>query len=402
MKIVYFYQYFGTPKGGWSTRVYEMTKRWVAAGHEVTVVTSPYDKSDLPVGKGLISKYDFEGIQVIAINLLQSNKHHVLKRLFTFCAFSLISIFYSLKLKCDVVIASSGPITIGLPGLTARYLRGKKLVFEVRDLWPEGAIQLGFMKSNWMKSIAYGFEKMCYRASSLIVACSDGMRDSIKTRYPETNVLVIPNASDVELFQQPINLTLPEWTQGKCVFVYTGSLGLMDDCQQIIMAALELKKRGNNQVKIVMIGEGAEKKQLQDLCVKYALDNVHFLGLIPKTQVIGWLQKAYAAFVVFKNLEVLQTSSPNKMFDAFAAGVPIVQSTQGWIKQTLQRHNAGITVLPDEPATFADAIEYLVNNPAARNQMAANSLSLAQNYFNRNKLASDFLNAMVLLHTKQR
>ena len=400
MKIVYFYQYFGTPQGGWSTRVYEMTKRWVAAGHEVTVVTSPYDKSDLPVGKGLISKYNFEGIRVIAINLLQSNKHHVLRRLFTFCAFSVISIFYSLKLKCDVVITSSGPITIGLPGLTARYLRGKKLVFEVRDLWPEGAIQLGFIKSKWMQAIGYGFEKLCYRASSLIVACSDGMRDSIKTRYPETKVIVIPNASDVELFQKPVALTLPEWTKGKCVLVYTGSLGLMDDCQQIIKAAIELKRRGNDQVKIVMIGEGAERKYLQDLCAQQALDNVHFLGLIPKTQVIGWLQRAYAAFVVFKNIEVLQTSSPNKMFDAFAAGVPIIQSTQGWIKQTLQKHHAGLTVAPDDPAAFADAIEYLVNDRAARDQMAANSLSLAQNVFNRNKLASDFLNEMVLVTYK--
>src|SRR5438270_12120765 len=68
MRIVYFYQYFTTPKGAWSTRAYEFARRWVRAGDSVTVVTSVYDKSDLDPQK-LISRFDIEGIDVRVINI---------------------------------------------------------------------------------------------------------------------------------------------------------------------------------------------------------------------------------------------------------------------------------------------------------------------------------------------
>ena len=73
MKILFFYQYFGTPKGSWSTRVYEFTRRWVKEGHEVTVVTAPYEKSDIRATR-LIERQDIEGVKLIVLNLPDSNK----------------------------------------------------------------------------------------------------------------------------------------------------------------------------------------------------------------------------------------------------------------------------------------------------------------------------------------
>src|SRR5690606_20869748 len=144
MKIIYFYQYFGTPKGSWSTRVYELTRRWVAAGHEVTVITAPYDKSDINPD-GFISKTKLEGINLIVINSGDSNRFSITKRVLRAVLFSLFSIFYALRLKADVVVASSGPITIGLPLIFAKIFTRKKTVFEVRDLWPSGGIELGLI-----------------------------------------------------------------------------------------------------------------------------------------------------------------------------------------------------------------------------------------------------------------
>ena len=145
MKIVYFYQYFSTPKGSWGTRVYEFAKNWVEQGHEVTVVSSVYSKSDLSA-RGFIEDQYFEGIHVKVLNVRIDNKQHFLKRIWSFLLYGILSSYYALKLNADIVIASSGPITVGLPGLIARYLRGRKLVFETRDLWPEGAIELGIIK----------------------------------------------------------------------------------------------------------------------------------------------------------------------------------------------------------------------------------------------------------------
>jgi hypothetical protein len=90
MKIVYFYQYFSTPNGSWGTRVYEFASQWVKEGHEVTVVTSVYSKSDLKAVRFLETQW-FDGIQVKIINVQIDNKQPVLKRIRSFLQYALMS-----------------------------------------------------------------------------------------------------------------------------------------------------------------------------------------------------------------------------------------------------------------------------------------------------------------------
>ncbi len=391
MKVLIFYQYFGTPKGGWSTRMYELPKRWVESGAKVTIITSPYDKSDIVASK-FIDTQLIDGIEVVIVNLKQSNKHSLLYRFFTFTMFSIISIYFALFRRYDIVVCSSGPITIGLPGLIAKWVRGKKFVFEVRDLWPEGAIQLGLIRNKFLIKISYWFEKICYFNSSFIVTCSEGMSQNVLERYPKLEVITIPNASDVNLFSNKNeSFVLPEWAEGKNIFVYTGSLGLMDNCIQILKG-IELNNAQN--CVFVFIGEGKEKEMLIDYKDKKNLTNVFFLGLIPKTEVISWLQNARGAFVTFKNVPILQTSSPNKMFDAFAAGVPIIQNTKGWIMDLVNERNCGINVDPNLPQEMADSIKTLSQNTQQHLELAKNAKELGLNDFNRDLLAKKYFQSL--------
>ncbi len=395
MQILIFYQYFGTPKGGWSTRMYELPKRWIEAGHKVTIVTSPYDKSDIVATK-FIDKQIIDGIEVIIVNIKQSNKHALLYRAFTFALFSFISIYYALTRQFDVILCSSGPITIGLPGLFAKlFRRKKKLVFEVRDLWPDGAIELGLIKNSTLIKFAYYFEKLCYSKADLIVTCSKGMTDSIQSRFNKTNVLTIPNACDNEFFhvQNPV-FTLPLWAVNKKIFIYTGSLGLMDNCMQIIKG---IEQAENAALAFVFIGEGKERLELESYVRQKQIPNIYFLGLMPKTELRSWLQHAYIAFVTFKDIPVLQTSSPNKMFDAFAAGTPIIQTTTGWIKTLIEKEQCGINVPPDNPVEFGHAILLIAGDDQKRNQMSVNATRIAQTVFNRDTLAKQYLGEMAAI-----
>src|SRR5690606_9397741 len=165
---------FGTPRGKWSTRMYEITRRWVKQGHQVTVVTSPYEKSDIRAKK-FIERQNINGIDLIVINSADSNRDGIVKRMFKALVFSMMSCYYALIVKCDVVMASSGPITVGLPALLTKWFRRKPMVFEVRDLWPEGAIELGKLNNGLLRNIAIWFEKLCYKNASLVVPCSKGM-----------------------------------------------------------------------------------------------------------------------------------------------------------------------------------------------------------------------------------
>ncbi len=391
MKITYLYQYFGTPKGSWSTRVYELCKIWVDQGAKVTVITSPYDKSDIQVDK-LITKREIDGINLIIINAGDSNRYSIAKRAYKALLFATIATYYAIRVKSETVIASSGPITIGIPGLLSTFFSKKKLVFEVRDLWPSGAIELGLIKSKILKKAFLWFESVCYSKSAFVVPCSEGMEMNIRNRFPKLETLVIPNACDIELFSKiDTDFQFPNWlNQNDKILLYTGSLGLMDACDEIIHGFNLLQNKIN--VKLVFIGDGTERKQLEELVSSYKLENtVFFLGLIPKTEVVQWYKRALISFVVFKNYPILNTSSPNKMFDSFAAGVPIIQNTKGWISDIVNNFQLGFNVESNNPLSMMMAISDSIENKDLLFRYSLNVKQIAEEKYNRNTLGLTYL-----------
>lgn len=400
MKIVYFYQYFSTPKGSWGTRVYEFAREWVKQGHEVTVVTSVYSKSDLTASR-LIEDQEFEGIKVKVINVTIDNKQSMLKRIFSFIQYSMISSYYALRLPADVVIASSGPITVGIPGLIARYLRRRKLVFETRDLWPDGAIELGVIKNSLIKRVAHWFEKRCYKASSYIVTLSPGMTKNIRERFGIDRIMDVTNAANIELFSTTKDFDHPH-LKSKGYAIYTGNIGMVNNSYWLYEAAKELKTRGRDDIKIVLIGEGQQREELEQLAQKENVSNFIRLGLMPKDELVGYVQNAFVSLVPLKGTPVLDTSSPNKFFESLAAGVPVIQNTQGWMKDFLEEYQIGLTLDPNDPNELADALIRMKDDPAFVNEMGARSQEVARTHFDKDYLAQKMLDVLVQVHYDSR
>lgn len=396
MKIVYFYQYFSTPKGSWGTRVYEFAKEWVKEGHEVTVVTSVYSKSDIQAEKWIEDQY-FEGIHVKIINVAIDNKQPFLKRIWSFIQYSVLSSYYALTLPADVVIASSGPITVGLPGLLARYIRGRKLVFEARDLWPEGAIELGIISNPLMIKVAYWFEKACYKASSFIVTLSPGATQNIKRRFGAAHVDDVTNAANISLFSTPLAL-VSDKVQSKSYAIYTGNIGMVNNSYWLYEGAKELKKMGREDIIILMIGEGQQREELEELAQKEGIDNFIRLGLMPKSELVAYVQHAFVSLVPLKGTPVLDTSSPNKFFESLAAGVPIIQNTQGWMKEFLEKHKVGYTLDPNNPRQLAEYLIKMKDEVEETGEMGKRSLVVAKTYFDKDYLANKMLQILTQVH----
>lgn len=392
LHILVFYQYFGTPKGSWSTRVYELTRRWVKEGHRVTVVTAPYEKSDIKP-RGFISRQNIDGINLIVINSADSNKNTFLIRVAKAVLFSLISVFYSLVLKYDVCIASSGPITIGLPMILAKKIRRKKTVFEVRDLWPAGAIELGLLRSTFQKKLALAFERSCYKNADLIVTASIGQKAHIhNNRAPEKWIEIIPNASDIELFGSVAQGQLPSWTQEKILLTHIGSLGLIHNIDYWMGVAEELAQIDLQDIVIlVFIGDGADRERLISYKEQRNLKNVRFLGLKPKKDLPIWVQASKATLFATLDNPVQSTCSPNKIFDSFAASTPIIQTTQGWIKDLVDEYRCGINIDLDNPKDAAVKILNFVEDDARVYAAGKSAFQLASDMFNRNDLAFSYL-----------
>jgi glycosyltransferase involved in cell wall biosynthesis len=393
MKIVYFYQYFSTPKGSWGTRVYEFAAEWVKLGHEVTVVTSVYSKSDLKAEK-FIEDQDFDGIKVKIINVTIDNKQPFLKRIFSFIQYALTSSWFALTLKADIVIASSGPITVGIPGLIAKYVRGRKLVFETRDLWPEGAIELGVIKNPMIKKMSYWFEKRCYNASSLIVSLSSGMRKHIVARHGHPNVIDVTNAANIELFSTPQPFNSKGEIETKKYAIYTGNIGDVNNSWWLLKAAHELSKGGRDDIKILMIGEGQQRAEIEAEAKKLGLKNFVRWGLMPKENLVGLIQNSMVSLVPLKGTAVLDTSSPNKFFESLAAGIPLIQNTNGWMKDFLEDHQIGFTLDPNNPLLLAQTLIQLDAEPEKLEFMGIKAAEIAKKEFDKTYLAYKMLKAL--------
>lgn len=393
MKIVYFYQYFSTPKGSWGTRVYEFASEWVRQGHDVTVVTSIYSKSDLKA-KRFIEDQNVDGIKLKVLNIQIDNKQPIPKRVLTFITYALFSSWYALTLPADVIIASSGPITVGIPGLVARLIRRRKLVFEVRDLWPQGAIELGIIKNPLLKKVCYWFEKRCYRASSLIVTLSPGAKRHIEVEYRHSNVISVTNAVNIELFSTKVRFDGRNVLRPKKYAIYTGNIGSVNNVHWLLGAAEHLKNKNREDIKVLLVGEGQQREELEALAAEGGIDNFLLWDLVPKEELVPLVQGALVSLVPLNRTPILDTSSPNKLFESLAAGVPVIQNTKGWMRDLLADNVIGYTLDPDDPEALADLLIELDGDPVRVGMLGENAARTAIAQFDKKKLAQDLLKAM--------
>ena len=390
MKILYLYQYFSTSNGSWGTRVHEFTNEWVQNPNiQVQVITSIYYKSDLK-SKGFTSRQNFNGVDVRVLGIHVNNKDGFLKRIWSFIAYAFFSSIYALFGKYDVAIASSGPITAGIPGLLAKWIRRKKMVFEVRDLWPQGAIEMGVIRNRALINFSYWFEKLCYNSADLIVTLSPGMQKEVLAKAPSKIVISVTNSANIELFSTPAKVDLKSYElQAKNYAVYAGNIGAVNNVNWMLDAAKELTKIQSD-FKIVLIGDGQLKEELVRRKLNEQIDCIVFIPLLPKTELVGYIQNAKFSLVPLADTPILATSSPNKLFESWAAGIPVIITTKGWMYDFVKSHNIGHYCDPNDQLAL---VKLLINKNQHLNETESIK-ALAAAYFDKTILAKYFLDAI--------
>ena len=185
MHIIYFHQHFCIPSGAGGIRSYAMAQALLKDGHSVTVVCGSYQGAntglycDFKHGKreGLVDE-----INVIEYDIEYSNSDSFLKRALLFFKFSFKGVGLALTQRYDVVFATSTPLTASIPGIFARWFRGKKFVFEVRDLWPELPKAMGVITNPFILKGMSILEWLSYRSAHRCIGLSPGIVDGIRKR----------------------------------------------------------------------------------------------------------------------------------------------------------------------------------------------------------------------------
>jgi len=355
-----------------------------------------------PHARHFLNRRQVDGIDVVEVragysDYVSGTKMSYLARMLSFFQFALASSWAALRLpRPNIVFATSTPLTIGIPALLASKYHRVPLVFEVRDLWPEAPIQLGALRNPIVIALARWLEHTIYRNSAHVVALSPGMRDGVLAAgIPPERVSVIPNASDLELFSPDINGTEFRARLGldsQFVCTYFGTMGDANDLRPVVEAARLLGERGERGIVFVLHGKGKRRAELEESCRRHKLTNVVFSDPIPDKHAIARLAAASdACMTIYKNVPILYSCSPNKLFDTFAAGRPAIVNTPGWLKELVEEHQAGLYVRPDDAAHLADSAVFLRDHPEMVKIYGRNARRLAEQTFDRNKLAARLL-----------
>lgn len=400
MKVLYFHQHFSTPGGSTGLRSYEMARRLLARGHRVTMVCGSYHGGHTGLTGPFVSgerRGYVDGIDVIEFDLAYSNADGFFKRTQTFLRYALRSVAVALSEPCDVVFATSTPLTAGIPGIMATLFRRRRFVFEVRDLWPELPRSMGVITNPVVLAAMSGLEWVSYHSATRVIALAPGIKSGIQRRgIPPRSVDMIPNGCDLGIFHSAVEPWRPNGVgSDDFLALFTGSHGVANGLDAVLDAGVELLRRGRTDIKILLIGQGRMKPALMDRAKEECPGVVLFHDPVDKPRLAGLLAGADAGLQILANVEAFYYgTSPNKFFDYIAAGLPVLVNYPGWLSDLIQDQGCGIVVPPGDAAAFADALEALADDRDLLLTRGGRARALAESEFDRIKLADKWVDCM--------
>ena len=375
MKVLYIVQYFNFPDQTGSTRPYDLAAAFTRNGIDVTVLTS--DESGNAKQKWTLIERD--GLKVYRLDCPYDNKMGFFKRIKAFCKFFIQASIKQASFDYDVMLASSTPLTNGIPALVAKKIRKKPYVFEVRDVWPGVPIAMGYFKNKIVQKLLFRFEKLIYKNASAIVPLSTGMDENIKKRYPNNKSVVIPNISELSRFataKKTVDIDFPE---GKRIVLYAGTFGNVNGLSYVIQLAKETLTLDPD-LWYYLIGKGKEKedniKEAENLGV--INKNVFFFDPVKKDDLPYLYQKCTVGSSFVIDLPALWDNSANKFFDTLAAKKPIVINHRGWQADTIIQHNIGYVLPPLVTPDVAKGFVGYMNNADLLSEQGLKGYQLAK------------------------
>ena len=373
-----------------------MAQRLIAAGHQVTIVCGSYANGTTGISapfKGSSRKGIVDGINIIEFDLSYGNKDGFVKRGFTFLNFAMRSVMVALREPCDIVFATTTPLTAGIAGIFAKGLRRKPFVFEVRDLWPELPRAMKVITNPILLWTMGALEWASYKSADRLIGLSPGIVDGISRYVDRDTIELIPNGCDINLFAGDIAPWRPKQVSSDdFMAVFTGTHGKANGLNAIIDAAIILKERKAGNIKFLLIGDGSEKAALMKRADDKGLnDIVIFHDPIAKTKLSGLMASADVGLQILANIPAFYYgTSPNKFFDYLAAGLPVLTNYPGWVADMIKDNDCGMAVQPDNALAFADAL-IAMQNSSRKKDMAHNAHALAKREFSRDKLGEKFV-----------
>lgn len=397
MRVLLIHQAFASPDEPGGTRHFELAKACANKGIQFNIVGSrvSYLTGQSYGNKKLLHEEEIvEGVNISRAYALGAHHRSFIWRIFSFIIFMFSSVWSALRVgHVNLVIATSPPIFQSLSAWFIALIRNRPLLLEVRDLWPEFAIDMGVLKSPLLIRLSRYLESFLYSKATHILVNSPAYRDYLIDKgITEAKISFISNGVDPRMFNPEArgeNIRKKLGLNDCFVMTYAGALGLANDIPSILNSAYHLKAQNN--IHFLLVGDGKERSKLEVMKEELKLNNITFFGAISKNMIPEILSESDACIATLQNIPMFRTTYPNKVFDYMAAGRPTILAIDGVIREVIETCKGGVYVTPGDDMEIAKAIRFLSQNQDEAQEMGKRARAYVEKYFNRQQQSDAFI-----------
>jgi glycosyltransferase involved in cell wall biosynthesis len=401
MRILFFTHYYPPEVNAPASRTSEHCRIWAQAGHDVTVVTCAPNHPKGVLYQGVRNKLfqtDMDGkVKVVRVWTFLASNEGFTRRILNYVSYMISATLAVPRLpRPDIVVSTSPQFFCGLTGFAAKMLRRVPWVLEIRDIWPESIVAVGAMRKSMVIRALEWLEVFSYKRADKIVAVTDSFVSHIGERCQGTEKIhVIKNGVDLDLFQRATDgaaVKAKFGLDGRFVAAYAGTHGMAHGLNTILDAAALLKD--DPRFAFLLVGDGAERSHLVERARSMALDNVHFAGQLPKSEMPAIWAVTDVSLILLRQSDTFTKVLPSKMFEAMAMECPIVLGVEGEAKALLEAAGAGIAITPESAKELAAAVTRLADDKALRERLGRQGAAHVREHYGRAKLAMRYLDLL--------
>lgn len=402
MHILFLCHYFPPEVNAPASRTYENAKRWVRAGHRVTVLTCHPSHPGGVVYPGFRNSVHAweakDGIRVLRVGTYLSANKGFAKRTANYVSFMLSAVAQCWRVKdVDLVVSTSPQFFCGMAGYFVSRLKRRPWVLEIRDLWPESIIAVGAIGNRRVIKALESVESFLYRKADHIVSLTRAFKRHIMGRgVADGKISIVTNGADLERYSPAgrMNGARREFGLGEDVFLasYIGTHGMAHGLGTILKAAKRLENEPN--IRFLLVGDGAEREKLLREKEAMGLHNVIMLGQQPKERMPEFLAATDACLVLLIKSELFKTVLPSKIFEAMAMQRPIVLGVEGESRELVEEGGCGLCIEPEDDRELAEAVLRLAREPELCRKLGESGAEFVARRFDREVLAMEYLGVL--------
>jgi glycosyltransferase involved in cell wall biosynthesis len=401
-KILYLSQHFPPDAEAAAFRAFDMSKALGARGFRVTVITgfpnTPEFRKNQRYKYRLFAKEKAGNVTVMRLYTPLDDKKRALRRLLNYFSYMIYSFVVGVLLsKHDIVYATTPPVFVPVSGLLISRIKRAKFVYEIRDLWIEGAVRQKILKEGIVLNYIRRIDRYTQDSAHAIISVTKSFKEYLTSAGVNAEKIEIVyngvNPSQNAQISQKSNKAPIRELVNRFIVCYAGNIGSAQGLEIVVHSAKLLA--GDNKISFLIIGEGMEKAKLIALKEQHNLNNILFVDKQPREELIKYTATADCFLVPLLKHPLYKNYIPSKLFDCMAYGKPVLLGVDGESRTILEDAKAGLYFDMDRPENLVEKIKCIQENPDESKRMGINGKNFVKDHFTREKMA-DKLTSILL------